>query len=146
VCRSWSINFSTTRNPEPRSVPSPPAPRQRPRCSRGSSSHLPGLLRSKQQVRSARDQRVQESTTATLDMACCKSGSAVIGHHPQGSLRTLGPIECYFSLTSTRSRGTVLVLPDGFGLALHNKLLADKFAAQGWNAIIPDYFQGHLPD
>ena len=39
----------------------------------------------------------------------------------------------------------LLLLPDGFGLAPHNVILADNFAKQGWEVIAPDYFEGEHP-
>jgi len=36
----------------------------------------------------------------------------------------------------------LMLLPDGFGLAMHNRILADKFAGLGWHAFLPDYFEG----
>lgn len=41
-------------------------------------------------------------------------------------------------------RGTLLLLPDGFGLARHNLMLADAFAQTGWRVIVPDLFEGKL--
>jgi dienelactone hydrolase len=38
----------------------------------------------------------------------------------------------------------LLLLPDGFGLARHNLILADRFAEHGWPTILPDYFEGTL--
>ena len=39
-------------------------------------------------------------------------------------------------------RGLLLLLPDGFGLAKHNFILADSFAQKGWEVVVPDYFEG----
>lgn len=42
----------------------------------------------------------------------------------------------------TNETSTLLLLPDGFGLATHNIILGDKFASQGWLVYLPDYFEG----
>jgi dienelactone hydrolase len=39
-------------------------------------------------------------------------------------------------------KGLMLLLPDGFGLATHNLVLADSFAQEGWHIVVPDYFEG----
>jgi dienelactone hydrolase len=36
----------------------------------------------------------------------------------------------------------LVLLPDGFGLAKHNLILADEFAKEGYRVVIPDYFEG----
>lgn len=38
----------------------------------------------------------------------------------------------------------LLLLPDGFGHAKHNFILADRFARNGWRTLVPDYFEGLL--
>lgn len=62
----------------------------------------------------------------------------------QGETITLGNIQVYSTKppTSTPCKGRLLLLPDGFGLARHNFILADRFAKAGWHAMVPDYFEG----
>ena len=40
------------------------------------------------------------------------------------------------------TQATLLLLPDGFGLAQHNFILADNFAVEGFSVVMPDYFEG----
>ncbi|OAP56478.1 hypothetical protein AYL99_09657 [Fonsecaea erecta] len=57
---------------------------------------------------------------------------------------TIGGVSSYISESqpdSYASKGILLLLPDGFGLAKHNLILADNFAKEGWRVIIPDYFE-----
>ena len=43
---------------------------------------------------------------------------------------------------SETQQATVLLLPDGFGHAKHNYILADHFAKSGYRTLLPDYFEG----
>lgn len=64
---------------------------------------------------------------------------------PLGSQTKIGPVQVYESGTqesSQHERGLLLLLPDGFGLARHNQILADRFAGEGWHVIVPDYYEG----
>jgi dienelactone hydrolase len=66
-------------------------------------------------------------------------------YEPLGKCTTIGGIRVYASggnPATDRSRGLLLLLPDGFGLATHNFTLADDFAKEGWHVIVPDYFEG----
>lgn len=63
----------------------------------------------------------------------------------RGNIERIGQIEVYSvaDLTiTTPSRGLLLLLPDGFGLANHNIILADNFSQEGFHVILPDYFEG----
>jgi len=69
------------------------------------------------------------------------------GYVPKGKTIKIGGLNVYESNPSSNSAATsprrvLLILPDGFGLAKHNFVLADAFAAKGWRAIIPDYYEG----
>ena len=69
------------------------------------------------------------------------------GYNPKGKKIRIGRIEVYESNpppepTTPSPASVLLLLPDGFGLAKHNFLLADALAAKGWRAIIPDYYEG----
>ncbi|KAK4946332.1 hypothetical protein LTR10_014530 [Elasticomyces elasticus] len=79
-------------------------------------------------------------------MNCCKLGKpASDSYTPRGTVTTIGPLQVYVSAcqASTDSRGgLLLLLPDGFGFAKHNLILADDFAKEGWKVIVPDYFEG----
>jgi dienelactone hydrolase len=64
---------------------------------------------------------------------------------PLGTLTTIGRLQTYVNAcqgSTNPSRGLLLLLPDGFGLAKHNLILADNFAKEGWHVIVPDYFEG----
>lgn len=56
----------------------------------------------------------------------------------------MGLIQLYETLVPqpNTEKGILLLLPDGFGHATHNLILADKFAQEGWHVVIPDYFEG----
>ncbi|KAJ4318830.1 hypothetical protein N0V84_006643 [Fusarium piperis] len=76
---------------------------------------------------------------------CCAAGHpAEDGFQPRGQSKVLGQIQVYESrpLDGAVTKGTLILLPDGFGLASHNLLLADMFAKRGWATLIPDYFEG----
>ncbi|KIW12696.1 hypothetical protein PV08_09974 [Exophiala spinifera] len=76
---------------------------------------------------------------------CCVVGKpAPDSYVPLGECETIGAIRVYSSNPPVvvPSRGLLLLLPDGFGLARHNFILADRFASQGWRVIVPDYFEG----
>ncbi|KIW24045.1 uncharacterized protein PV07_09784 [Cladophialophora immunda] len=77
---------------------------------------------------------------------CCQAGKAAPDSYiPRGQYAILGGVICYVSdgeLDSHAGKGVLLLLPDGFGLAKHNLILADTFAKEGWQVIIPDYFEG----
>lgn len=64
---------------------------------------------------------------------------------PLGTLTTIGALPAYVNVSQGSNnppRGSLLLLPDGFGLAKHNLILADNFAKEGWHVIVPDYFEG----
>ncbi|KAF4439160.1 dienelactone hydrolase family domain-containing [Fusarium acutatum] len=75
---------------------------------------------------------------------CCELGHAGDDRYQQrGQFKTIGNLEVYETrpLDGDITR-ILLLLPDGFGLAKHNVILADMFAERGWLVVIPDYFQG----
>ncbi len=53
-----------------------------------------------------------------------------------------GGMKTYISSPSAQPLGILLLLPDGFGLVMHNFILADMFAGEGWEVFLPDYFEG----
>lgn len=61
-----------------------------------------------------------------------------------GVFGNMGGLRVYQSSPppNTPTCGTLLLLPDGFGLARHNLILADSFAQEGWSTVVPDYFEG----
>jgi dienelactone hydrolase len=61
----------------------------------------------------------------------------------RGKIRPLDDINVYESRPPNGlAKGTLIMLPDGFGLAQHNLRLADMFAERGWTTLVPDYFEG----
>ncbi|RKK06983.1 hypothetical protein BFJ66_g17001 [Fusarium oxysporum f. sp. cepae] len=69
------------------------------------------------------------------------------GYEPNGSVKTIHGLNVYQALAPAEVKGEILFLPDVFGLATHNKILADQYANFGYNTTIVDYFQGEaLPD
>lgn len=53
-------------------------------------------------------------------------------YQPAGSVNRLHNFEVYQVATSSGdSNGEILLLPDGFGLAKHNKILADHLSTHG---------------
>jgi hypothetical protein len=96
-------------------------------------------------------------------MACCKQGQAgCSSYFPKGAFQKVGCLRVYISSLENNnnssqselewrtnaiissSRGLLLFLPDGFGLATHNLILADLFASRGWCTMVVDYFEGFL--
>jgi hypothetical protein len=94
-------------------------------------------------------------------MACCKEGQAGCStYFPKGAFQKFGGLPLYISwvensdnfskselewisdATVSKSNGLLLFLPDGFGLATHNLILADLFASRGWFTMVVDYFKG----
>ncbi|KAH7248148.1 hypothetical protein B0J15DRAFT_527467 [Fusarium solani] len=68
-------------------------------------------------------------------------------YEPKGTVKTLHGLNVYQALAPADVKGEILFLPDVFGLATHNKILADEYAIFGYNTTIVDYFQGDaLPD
>jgi hypothetical protein len=61
---------------------------------------------------------------------------------PLGSFGKLGPLAVYETSPAPDTSDILLYCPDGFGHALHNQYLADRFAERGWHVIIPDYYEG----
>ncbi|KAI0386108.1 alpha/beta-hydrolase [Hypomontagnella monticulosa] len=81
----------------------------------------------------------------------CFSGVPADGsYRPSGSFFDIAGLKVYKSTPKspgTESKGSILFLPDGFGLARHNQRLADLYAECGYDTTIPDYFEGDaLPD
>ncbi|KAH7195000.1 Alpha/Beta hydrolase protein [Fusarium oxysporum] len=69
------------------------------------------------------------------------------GYEPNGTVKTIHGLNVYQALAPAEVKGEILFLPDVFGLATHNKILADEYAKFGYNTTIVDYFQGEaLPD
>ncbi|KIW69226.1 hypothetical protein PV04_05114 [Phialophora macrospora] len=78
---------------------------------------------------------------------CCQVGRAAPDSYtPLGRYTNIGGLNSYVSDDSapstTKPRALLLLLPDGFGLAKHNLILADEFAKEGYRVVIPDYFEG----
>jgi len=86
--------------------------------------------------------------------------------NPRGKIKTLFGLSVYqtHARNARNSKGRILLLPDAFGLASHNQVLADNFAAsgnmnhldghqdlhrltirrlKGFDVLILDYFQGN---
>ncbi|KAI0839460.1 alpha/beta-hydrolase [Hypoxylon sp. FL0890] len=83
---------------------------------------------------------------------CDCFGGVPVGadYRPTGSYSTIAGLKVYKSgpHDSTSScKGSILFFPDGFGLARHNRRLADMYAEHGYETTIVDYFEGDaLPD
>jgi hypothetical protein len=96
-------------------------------------------------------------------MACSKQGQAGCStYFFKGAFQKFGPLPVYMSsvenndnssksklewisdATVSNSNGLLLLLPDGFGLATHNLILADLFASRGWCTMVVDYFKGFM--
>ncbi|KAK5311794.1 hypothetical protein LTR93_011592 [Exophiala xenobiotica] len=60
---------------------------------------------------------------------------------PRGVMARIGSLEAYSS-GNRDSPEVLLLLSDGFGLAMHNLMLADNLAQNEWHVVVPDYFQG----
>lgn len=56
----------------------------------------------------------------------------------------MGPVDVYTSNPGQNGRSdhVLLLLPDGYGPATHNIILADLYAQAGYRTILPDYFEG----
>ena len=63
--------------------------------------------------------------------------TALDAYQPCGAFENIGPMNTYVSRPFAALLGILLLLPDGFGLAQHNFILADQLAAEGCNVIIP---------
>jgi dienelactone hydrolase len=66
----------------------------------------------------------------------------LVSYQTLGSFGPVGSLNTYLSHPHIDPLGILLLLPDGFGIAQHNFILADQFAARGWQVIIPDYYEG----
>ncbi|KEF51200.1 uncharacterized protein A1O9_12703 [Exophiala aquamarina CBS 119918] len=69
----------------------------------------------------------------------------VHSYQPKGRVARLGEIDVYVSASSQpiHPQHVLVILPDGFGHAKHNFVLADLFAEKlGIQAMVPDYFKG----
>ncbi|KAL2783265.1 dienelactone hydrolase [Aspergillus keveii] len=80
---------------------------------------------------------------------CFKGTCGDRNYQPAGAVNQLDGFHVYQTKAraDTQSKGHILILPDGFGLAIHNIILADKFATYGYDVSILDYYQGKaLPD
>lgn len=75
-------------------------------------------------------------------MATLPADKDLENHQPRGVVESIASLDVYVSKPSTKALGVLLILPDGFGLAKHNFILADKFAEAGWHVLIPDYYEG----
>ncbi|KAJ4152120.1 hypothetical protein NW765_017629 [Fusarium oxysporum] len=78
-------------------------------------------------------------------VGCCMSGQpAPDGYEPKGAFTRMGPVDVYTSKPGQNGRSdhVLLLLPDGYGPATHNIILADLYAAAGYQTIMPDYFEG----
>ena len=70
-------------------------------------------------------------------------------YQPQGQVVKFNDVSVYDSQPPVGielQHATVLLLPDGFGHAKHNYILADRFARSGYRTLIPDYFEGKFTD
>ncbi|OTA99246.1 hypothetical protein M426DRAFT_16648 [Hypoxylon sp. CI-4A] len=81
----------------------------------------------------------------------CFSGTPADGEYrSSGSLSRISGLPVYKSAPQrsvSKLKGSILFLPDGFGLAKHNQRLADMYAEHGYETIVVDYFEGDaLPD
>jgi hypothetical protein len=62
------------------------------------------------------------------------------GYEPKGTVKTLHGLNVYQALAPAVVKGEILFLPDVFGLATHNKILADEYANLDWCS---PWGQGH---
>ncbi|KAJ4194431.1 hypothetical protein NW759_016526 [Fusarium solani] len=80
------------------------------------------------------------------DRNCCHLGSAAPeSYEPLGNFETVNgtlPIYSSFPPAALQPRGILVHLPDGFGHAKHNLMLADKYAGDGWHTVTADYLLG----
>ncbi|EWZ28690.1 hypothetical protein FOCG_07415 [Fusarium oxysporum f. sp. radicis-lycopersici 26381] len=53
------------------------------------------------------------------------------GYEPNGSVKMIHGLNVYQALAPAEVKGEILFLPDVFGLATHNKILADQYANFG---------------
>ncbi|CAM1501271.1 Fc.00g104330.m01.CDS01 [Cosmosporella sp. VM-42] len=82
---------------------------------------------------------------------CFRGSSASDQYTPGGSYSEIAGLGVYHSKPRTPNggskQGSILFLPDGFGLAAHNLRVADMYAENGFETTIVDYFEGDaLPD
>nr|GAT51396.1 dienelactone hydrolase endo-1,3,1,4-beta-D-glucanase [Mycena chlorophos] len=80
-------------------------------------------------------------------MSSCKDCIKGVTHEgtPTGKIEQIGGVECYVATPEIDypKDKAVLLLTDGFGIALNNnKLLADDYAVNGFKTVIPDYLNG----
>src|SRR6266511_1315279 len=88
-----------------------------------------------------RERQLSVSLQSTLGVTPTNR-STVASITPTGRIEKRGPLNAYISSPTSDPLGTLLLLPDGFGLVQHNFILADQFAANGWHVIMPDYYEG----
>ncbi|KAK4433978.1 1,4-beta-D-glucanase [Sesamum alatum] len=73
---------------------------------------------------------------------CCSNPPTLDPNSGEGEVQELGGLTCYVS-GSTDSKIAVLLISDIFGYeAPKLRKLADKVAAAGFYAVVPDYFRG----
>ncbi|KAI2470685.1 alpha/beta-hydrolase [Annulohypoxylon bovei var. microspora] len=93
-------------------------------------------------------QRISQGIMSTCH--CFSGVPADVDFKPSGTFSTIAGLKVYKSIPrdpGSNFHGSVLLFPDGFGLARHNQRLADMYAKYGYETTIVDYFEGDaLPD
>lgn len=75
----------------------------------------------------------------------CFSGSVHEGT-PKGTITTIHGLETYVAepADGVTPKGLVVFIPDAFGIGFkNNKLLCDKYAANGFLVYLPDFMKGN---
>jgi len=78
-------------------------------------------------------------------MACkdCASPAAFWDGKPKGKELKLGGYDAYLSLPKSSNSKAIVIFPDVYGWEAPNiRLLADKFADNGFTVGLPDFFEG----
>ncbi|XP_062097155.1 endo-1,3;1,4-beta-D-glucanase-like [Humulus lupulus] len=74
---------------------------------------------------------------------CCSNPPTLDPNSGLGYLEELGGLKTYISGSSSDSKSAVLLISDVFGYEAPNiRLIADKAAAAGFYAVVPDFFNG----
>jgi hypothetical protein len=83
---------------------------------------------------------------AAADHSCCMTGTLHVGE-TKGKEETIPGTswQVYVARPPTPSTKSIIILADLFGWTLPNaRLLADRYATQGFNVWLPDIFEGEF--
>lgn len=82
------------------------------------------------------------SSPHSTDRSQLKTRSDLHKGDPLGTTKIIHGLNTYISTPKGSSKGTLIFLPDIFGIYPNAKLLADEWAGQGYTALFPDVLEG----